>query len=630
VNRFGAGHQGIPREQRGFLLMTAVILIVTVALLATVITFLSTGNVLSSAGHANSAQALFIAESGLERGIYGYKNGTWCTSLGSLVPPGTVGEGDFTITGTFNIASVALGANITATDTVIPVASTAGFASHGRIRIENEDMDYTALTATSYTGAKRGVAGSAAAAHNTGATVNVVQNECVIRSTGTVATGNTRRVVEKGIQNPGAMMVYAKANGDGNVYYRRWDGANWGPERTATAVPSNIHYFVLKFARTRNEAILGTMSSGGDIRVQVWNGNTQTWSATTLLANVGGDSAYRGFDIEYETVGDRAIVVYNDGTADPNYRIWNGTAWSGATNINIPTTGNARWIGLTPHPRSDEIMMITLDANADVYGMRWPGGAAAGAAWDNMGVAGVWDASAANAGASKAIDVAYEQSSGEALFMWGDAVASAQYYRTWNGTTLSGNTLLTIGAMGGTANRIRLAPNPFSDQIMYAAQDGNRDLFTAIWSGAAWTVHATHDTNTEDANDRNFDVVFETHPSNSGKAWLVWGTRAGADFTARRSFSGGAWSAIVNYGDDAALVQLLSPRYTGEVLATVYQDTSSVTDDITEAHLTNGSSTWSAETVIWGGSTVANPVYNRVFLAPERYVSIVDWREIFQ
>lgn len=52
--------------QRGFLLITAVILIVVVALLATVITFLTTGNVLSSAGHANSAQSLFLAESGIE------------------------------------------------------------------------------------------------------------------------------------------------------------------------------------------------------------------------------------------------------------------------------------------------------------------------------------------------------------------------------------------------------------------------------------------------------------------------------------------------------------------------------------------------------------------------------------
>lgn len=58
----------LPVTQRGFLLITAMVLIVTVGLLAAVITFLSAGNVLSGAQHASSAQALFIAESGIEKG----------------------------------------------------------------------------------------------------------------------------------------------------------------------------------------------------------------------------------------------------------------------------------------------------------------------------------------------------------------------------------------------------------------------------------------------------------------------------------------------------------------------------------------------------------------------------------
>ena len=62
--RFGA----VAHTQRGFLLIVAVVMIVSVALLATVITFLSAGNVLSGASHASSAQALFIAEAGLEQG----------------------------------------------------------------------------------------------------------------------------------------------------------------------------------------------------------------------------------------------------------------------------------------------------------------------------------------------------------------------------------------------------------------------------------------------------------------------------------------------------------------------------------------------------------------------------------
>lgn len=639
-------------RQRGFLLIAAVFMIVTVALLATVIVFLTAGNVLSGAQHANSAKALFVAESGLERGIYGYKNGTWCTSLGTLTPPSTVGDGDFSLTGTFYIVSSALSANITAAATTVPVTSTAGFTSHGRIRIENEDMDYAAISGNSFTGVRRGVAGSTAAAHNVGAGVNAAQDQCVIRSTGVVTTGNSKRVTEKGIQNPGAMIVYSK-NGpaaDRDIpFFRRWDGTNWGPEQQATTAGGDqrIRYMVLKFARTRNEAVLGTLQENGDIEVQVWNGNTQTWSGITSLVNIGAaNSLYRGFDIEYETISDRAIVVFNDGTADPNYRIWDGSNWSlPATNIDILTTGDPIWIELAPHPTSNEMVMITLDENHDIYGMRWPGGGAPGALWDDM-LAGVgppvWDTTTAIDDANvpnmndftKIIDVAYEQTTGEAMFIWGDDDQGAGNqrlrYRSWTGAALTAINSLAINTMGGVANWIRLVPNPTpgSNQLMVGVQDNARDLNTVLWSGAAWAAAVVHDTDTEDVDQRNFDIVFETNPINQGQAWLMWGSRFGADVTRRCLWNGAAWcGAPTNFGDDGALVQLAVNPTTGVIFASVYQDSGATPDDITALSFTAGA--WSGESVIWGGPTAGDPVNERVYIAPEHYSQAVDWREIF-
>jgi hypothetical protein len=57
-----------PRFQRGFLLIMAVVLIVIAALLLTVMLFLGVAGSESSAAHSQSKQALFIAESGLEKG----------------------------------------------------------------------------------------------------------------------------------------------------------------------------------------------------------------------------------------------------------------------------------------------------------------------------------------------------------------------------------------------------------------------------------------------------------------------------------------------------------------------------------------------------------------------------------
>ena len=93
------------------------------------------------------------------------------------------------------------------------------------------------------------------------------------------------------------MMVYSKTT---NVpYYRIWDGTGWSAEAAAQTVGGNINYIILKSSRTRNEAILGTMDSNGNIYAQVWNGSV--WGTPTLMATVGSTLAvYRSFDIRYE------------------------------------------------------------------------------------------------------------------------------------------------------------------------------------------------------------------------------------------------------------------------------------------------------------------------------------------
>lgn len=60
-------------KQGGFLLIAAVVLIVAAALVLTVLVFLSTTGSISAARHGSSSQALFIAESGIEKGIREWK-----------------------------------------------------------------------------------------------------------------------------------------------------------------------------------------------------------------------------------------------------------------------------------------------------------------------------------------------------------------------------------------------------------------------------------------------------------------------------------------------------------------------------------------------------------------------------
>jgi Tfp pilus assembly protein PilV len=408
------------------------------------------------------------------------------------------------------------------------------------------------------------------------------------------------------------MMAYSKTTT--TPFYRIWDGSNWGAEASAQNVVGNINYIVLKSSRTRNESILGVQTSTGAIYVQVWNGTS--WGNLTQVGT--GPTTTRSFDIAYEKNSDEALIAYTPslGAVDFAYRTWNGTTLSAATAVaNSPTTGAINWMELKQNPLSgsNEVAMILLDANADVYGMAWTG-----SAWSTMGTAAVWDASAASA-TKKTIDVEYEQTSGRAMFMWGDAVATDQYYRTWNGTTLSAATLLDIATEGGVPEWIQLAARPNSNEIMLGVQDAGADLNTRKWSGSAWdtaTQHPEHSAATENILSRNFDIIWETHSSNPGKAWLMWGDSL--TVTAKQ-WSGTAWGAgaVQSGSDDTSFVRLRADPVSGAVFAGIYQNATAATTarDINERRLIGGSATWTAKNTIWGGPTSTDPVFFRIDIA---------------
>jgi hypothetical protein len=219
------------------------------------------------------------------------------------------------------------------------------------------------------------------------------------------------------------------------------------------------------------------------------------------------------------------------------------------------------------------------------------------------------------------------------MFIWGDSVATDQYYRIWDGAALSpANILLDIPAMGGVANWVKLVPDPTSNRLMYGVQDAGSDLNTRLWSGAAWDTvvqHPEHDPNTEIAGDRNFDIVFETWPANAGRAWLLWGDQA---TVSRKQWSGAAWGAVTVVGDDTSLVQLLAHPISGAVFVCIHENAISATDDIWESHLTSGSATWSAKFTTWGGPVAAGRVWEKCALAAEKINPFVvqGWREIIR
>lgn len=137
----------------------------------------------------------------------------------------------------------------------------------------------------------------------------------------------------------------------------------------------------------------------------------------------------------------------------------------------------------------------------------------------------MWD-STASVQTKKSIDVAYETTSGDILFVWGDSKNNIQMYRTYSGVTLSPTISLTSSNSNGLISWVNLASNPTasSNQIMYGFLDESRRLNTYIWSGTNWSaIHPIHTSNAQTVSTANFGIVYETHINNPGDAWLVYG-----------------------------------------------------------------------------------------------------------
>lgn len=97
------------------------------------------------------------------------------------------------------ILEAILSSGINESATTIPVLSTTGFPDAGRIRIGNEFITYTGLTATTFTGATRGADGSTAATHASGAIVteaNTVATITNVSLTGGSDAINTREDIK--------------------------------------------------------------------------------------------------------------------------------------------------------------------------------------------------------------------------------------------------------------------------------------------------------------------------------------------------------------------------------------------------------------------------------------------------
>jgi type II secretory pathway pseudopilin PulG len=118
-------------RQRGFLLISAVVLIVIAALILTTMVYLSATSNDSGAGNLQSTQALFVAESGIENLQRGFaQNQSWYLSASDPTPAITrnFGQGSYTVFA--DLPATLLQQRAQASDTTITVFTTQRFPAY--------------------------------------------------------------------------------------------------------------------------------------------------------------------------------------------------------------------------------------------------------------------------------------------------------------------------------------------------------------------------------------------------------------------------------------------------------------------------------------------------------------------
>lgn len=401
--------------------------------------------------------------------------------------------------------------------------------------------------------------------------------------------------------------------------YRTWSGTNFSAQGDAAVTAATVQYVVVKEATTRDEKILGTGTQNGLFHFQVWNGST--WNSVINPANVGtSNDDKRGFDIAYEQLTGRGLIVYEKDTVSDSavyYQTWNGSAWSGEQTLTFTSgvAGNVLWVKLEPKPNTNEIMLVAGDNQSDLRGIVWNG-----SSWVNEKLL----TDSLSVSHSDAWDSAYENSSGDALVMYGTGT-TLDFWTYINGVWTDGTGEGVTCAETGTANACVNPGSGAVHQLKLASGRGNNyiamDLITVtgpavvaqMWNGAQWLGTPTAVATWKEAaaelpsltvRSRTVESAFET----AGNRFMFAFADANAllvdyffyDLDDATWYNGNGTTAIT----DIDSVTTQTPTWSDDV-ETVHLDANP--NDNSEIMITGVDLLNSVRTFLWNGSSWTTP-----------------------
>ncbi|GBL41532.1 hypothetical protein EMGBD3_09000 [Nitrosarchaeum sp.] len=353
-------------------------------------------------------------------------------------------------------------------------------------------------------------------------------------------------------QNRGGMITYADTT-TGTPKYRFYDdtaATKWSTERSALSVGAGaINQLVLKANPIRDEYILVTKDANFDIVVQIngthsngvkcWGDGTTCGATKSLTTNTANVAAIRSFDVEYEQLTGKAVIVYSDNSITPKYITWDGSTWSTATSIGqTKLTGtNIEWIEMAEKPASNEITVAFSDTNDDLNAMIWSGSSWGGEPGAVLNI---------SLGASDfyKFDVSYEGISGDLIIYSSNSTASDLVSHTRVGTTWT--TLTQTGYTENGIGGVDLSEPVSGTNYVYVGNldSGFSDMGAGGWTGTAEISNAVcldTSTRTQAAGGREVSAGYLGASTKEGLIVYADSTGTGLDYCTY-SVAGSAWT----------------------------------------------------------------------------------------
>ncbi len=317
-----------------------------------------------------------------------------------------------------------------------------------------------------------------------------------------------------------AVIVYREGS-ECDPRYRTYDDSGRVSEEF-TAQP--VLWHALRWQRVEasprtNVFLLAVQDGGPDIWVQAYTFTNQisngTWFANMQVDAEGPpENNMRGFDLAYEKVSGRGMVVYSVGTETLQYRIWSANAWSPPQPVPLGANGPVYWVRLVSRPGQNEIMCLARWRQGNNYSgaIVWNG-----ASWSSNTVS--LESNCVSEINYQTFDAAYSANAAMVVYINGANAAERlkPKYKIYNATSMTWSAEASMDSLGGNGDnnqpkwiRVEYSPDGTMAYAAFILKVSARFRGT-YWNGSAWgEYNKFNNVSLYSGQERAFDIAWSS------------------------------------------------------------------------------------------------------------------------